>query len=71
MTTIEAQHPGRCPECGQFFDTGTRVRNDDSGWVHERCPEPSSPFDFNPADVCGGCFTVRARNGACGCKEGD
>jgi hypothetical protein len=72
MTTIiEAQHPGLCGQCDQRFDAGTRlVRNaPDTGWVHERCPE--GKFDFNPADVCADCFTVRAVNGACACVGGE
>ena len=72
MTTIEAQHPGVCGDCGQRFDVGTRlVRNDDAGWVHERCPEPSSPFDYDPERVCGSCWLVKSTAGSCGCKEGD
>jgi hypothetical protein len=69
MTTIEARHPGVCPKCGQRFDVGEMLTRDeeDTAWVHERCPDSPSPFDFDPADVCGGCFTVRAKNGACAC----
>ena len=70
MTTIEAKYAGVCPECGQRFDVGVRVTADEAGaWVHERCPE--GKFDFNPADVCDSCFTVRAVNGACACVGGE
>lgn len=71
MTTIEAQHPGICPNCGQPSDVGERITRNasDTAWVHERCPEVGR-FDFNPADVCGSCFTIRAVNGACACVGG-
>jgi hypothetical protein len=70
MTTIEAKYAGVCPDCGQRFNVGERVTPDEAGeaWAHERCPE--GKFDFNPADVCDSCFTIRSVSGACACVGG-
>jgi hypothetical protein len=56
-----------CTECGGAIKPGERItrRNAFEAWRHATCPK--TKFDFEPADVCGGCFTVRATTGACAC----
>lgn len=31
--TWTAQHPGKCPRCGEFFDVGATIYSSDSGWM--------------------------------------
>jgi len=59
---IEAQHPGRCPECDETFAAGEHVTKHPEGWGHAVCPAAPAP-----RPVCGECFMEIALNGACGC----
>jgi hypothetical protein len=62
--SFAAKYPGRCLDCGDRFDVGTRVVYSDSRIVHVDCgSEPE------PRPVCTKCFTTIAINGTCGCEE--
>lgn len=62
---IIAEHPARCPDCLAFIKPGDWIvrPNGFEQWRHASCPK--TKFDFEPGDVCGECFTVRATNGKC------
>jgi hypothetical protein len=66
-TPTLAERPSPCPDCGGFIQIDTPVERDNvfEPWRHVRCPR--TKFDFDPADVCPDCFTVRTTTGACSC----
>lgn len=56
-----------CSECGVRFRINEAVTraNVFEPWRHVACRR--TKFDFDPADVCPNCFTVRTTTGACSC----
>lgn len=67
VVTAVAERPSSCPDCLGFIQVGDRVTRANSfeEWRHVTCPK--TKFDFDPAEVCTSCFTVRAANGRCAC----
>lgn len=65
--SIEAHYPAPCGECGGMIAAGDQITRDSAfaRWRHDTCP--ATKFDFDPAEVCTECFTVRAANGKCAC----
>ena len=39
--TFPARCPGTCVECGARFHTGDPITNNDEGWVHASCADPT------------------------------
>lgn len=66
-TTAGPANTTICPDCGGTIHPGQRITraNVFDVWRHHRCP--ATKFDFDPADVCPDCFTVRTVTGACAC----
>lgn len=64
-----AERPSSCPDCFGFIQIGDPVTRSNSfgEWRHARCPK--TKFDFDPAQVCEECFTVRAASGKCACPS--
>ncbi|MGW9345560.1 hypothetical protein ACWGR3_28825 [Streptomyces albidoflavus] len=62
-----AERPATCPACSNFIKVGDEITRDNAfaNWRHVRCPH--TKYDFDPADVCPDCFTVRTPTGACNC----
>jgi hypothetical protein len=62
-----AQHSARCPDCDSFIRVGDAIVRPHlfEQWRHAVCPR--TKFDFEPAEVCPDCFTVRSTTGACSC----
>lgn len=68
MSATVARFPGTCPQCGGGIREGDVITRDlQDAWVHVQCP--ADPFDFDPADTCPECFTVRSKSGACSCPQ--
>ena len=67
MHTTEATHSSYCPDCQRVINPGDTITRDNAfeRWRHASCP--TTKYDFDPTDVCGDCFTVRAANGKCAC----
>ena len=67
MTVKDAAVGAICPDCGAGIRLGQPVTRDSLfvSWRHVACPR--TKFDFDPADVCPDCFTVRTTTGACSC----
>ncbi len=67
MTGEEAAVGALCSDCGAGIRLGQPVTRDNlfAPWRHVSCPR--TKFDFDPADVCPDCFTVRTPTGACAC----
>ncbi|GLJ78655.1 hypothetical protein [Microbacterium imperiale] len=67
MSTHDTEILATCEECDQPIRmTDPAIRPTAfTWWRHVRCPQ--TKFDFDPADVCPECFTVRTTTGACNC----
>ena len=39
--SFPARHPGTCVECGTRYHAGDPITNDDEGWVHASCSDPT------------------------------
>lgn len=64
---FEAQYPGRCTVCDEWFEKGTEIRMSPAGARHDRCPEGFTPL--TPREVCPRCFMEKALSGACECDQ--